>query len=184
MRYKKYNHLLKNYQLSKFNIYSSNEFIDIKKIDIQSGHFKPSNLYVEHGLLLTNLTMTLPQVKLFKHGKREKNTALLSTTISSASKWAVIDNFIHIFIPNIPDLKIIKFKREKFESFYYSWRIRNFFEWEDYNILLSDRALKKNVFLPLYFNIALKNISNLKYNNQAEQFLRMLRLPISFYKKY
>jgi len=85
-RYHKYNHLVQNYQLSKFNIYNKEKTINISELEINAGHFKPNSLNVEHGLLLSNVTGLLPQIVLFKHGKRLKNTVLLKTKISSINK--------------------------------------------------------------------------------------------------
>lgn len=183
-RYFKYNYIVQNYQLSKFNIYNKEKFISINELEVNAGHFKPNNLYVEHGLLLSNITSLTPQTVLFKHGKRLKNTVLLKTKISSIYKWEVLDNFLNLFIPLIGDLKQPYLKRSKHESYKYSWRIRNFFEWEDSNILLSERVLKKNIFLPIFFNITLKNKDNIKkYNYMVEQVLRMFRIPIKLYKR-
>lgn len=184
-RYHKYNHIIQNYQLSKFNIYNKEKILNINELEINAGHFKPNNLCVEHGLLLSNITSLTPQTVLFKHGKRLKNTVLLKTKTASFYKWQILDNFINLFVPLIGDLKQPFIKRSKYESYKYSWRIRNFFEWEDSNILLSERVLKKNIFLPLFFNITLNNKYNLKkYNYIAEQVLRMFRIPIKLYKKF
>ena len=83
LRYQKHNYLVKNWQLSKFSIYKLNDMVEAKTIDIQAGHFRPGSTYVEHGLMVMNLTGQTPKVEIFKHGKRQRPTLLLKTTLSS-----------------------------------------------------------------------------------------------------
>lgn len=183
VRYKKYDFIIKNYQLSKFNIYSKNNILNIENIEIQAGHFKPNSLFVEHGLLLFNMTGLLPKIILFKHGKRLKNTILLTTLANKSVKWLIFDNFLNSFLPLISDIKLFNLKRQQKESLYYSWRIRTFFEWEDSTVLLSERIIKKSIFLPLFFNIRFKKNNLITYYNyNIEQVVRMYKLPVKFFK--
>lgn len=54
--------------------------VDVEKIDIQAGHFRPGSTYVEHGLLVMNITGQTPKIEIFTHGKRQRHTLLLKTT--------------------------------------------------------------------------------------------------------
>lgn len=176
MRYKKYQYLTKNFQISKIQS-SNNNLISIHSLDIQAGHFKPASTFVEHGLLLTNISSQTPVVSIHKHGKRLRTTVLLKTILQSSRKWHVLDKFINTFISSISDIKQLKFKKNKTVT--YSWRIRSFFEWEEADSLLSERILKKDVFLPMFFNINLDSEISNKFN---QDFLRMFRVPVSVVK--
>lgn len=177
VRYQKYNYLTQNFQLSKFRVYKNNQLVSFSRLEIQAGHFKPNSTHVEHGLLLANISGQVPVTELFKHGKRLRNSVLIKTTIQSKWKWAVIDKFLNTFLPAISDLTTYKSKKSK--TFGYSWRIRNFFEWADADSLLAERILKKDIFLPLFFNVYLTDTQSQKTN---EAVLRMLRIPANLYK--
>lgn len=177
LRYQKYNYLTQGFQISKFRVFKNKDLVALNKLEIQAGHFKPNGAYVEHGLLIANLTAQIPVIELFKHGKRLRNSVIIKTTVQTKWKWAVIDKFLNIFLTAISDLTLYKAKKTKTTG--YSWRIRNFFEWIDADSLLSERILKKDVFLPLFLNIFLLNSKSQKIN---EVVLRMLRVPATLYK--
>lgn len=86
MRYQKYNYLVQSFQLSKLSMYKTNDLVSLKSIDMQAGHFKPNSTYVEHGLLLTNITGQAPTASLIKHGKRLRNTVILKTSTPTVHK--------------------------------------------------------------------------------------------------
>jgi hypothetical protein len=178
-RYQKYNYLIQNFQLSKLKIFNASNLVTLDAFGIQAGHFKPNSIYVEHGLLVAGLTGQVPSIELFKHGKRLRNTALIKTSAIGIFKWAILDRFLNLFLPTIGDLKTFKTKKPTLVSSEHSWRVRSFFEWPDADVLLSDRILKKDVFLPLFVNISLSSRSHL----YSEQMLRMLRIPATFYRK-
>lgn len=85
MRYKKYQYLTKNFQISKTQT-SINNLVSLRALDIQVGHFKPASTFVEHGLLLANISSQIPVVSIHKHGKRLRTTVLLKTTLQSDRK--------------------------------------------------------------------------------------------------
>lgn len=176
-RYQKYSYLVKNLQLSKSKVYEPTNLVSINNLNIQAGHFKPSNTFVEHGLLVNNISGQIPVTSLFKHGKRLRNTVTIKNSVQSKWKWAVLDKFLNTFLPAIGDLKSYKTKKSK--SLIYSWRIRNFFEWADADPLLSDRIMKKDVFLPLFIDVNLTKSTSQKQN---EDLLRMLRIPANLFK--
>jgi hypothetical protein len=179
MRYQKYNYLTQNFQLSKSKVFKTTKLISIKSLDILAGHFKPTSTFVEHGLLLTNICGQIPYTKLFKHGKRLKNTVTIQTSTSSKWKWSILDKFLTSFLPSISDLKEYNSKKSKLSL--YSWRIRSFFEWADADVLLSDRVTKKDTFLPLFVNVNLNHKHSQKLN---EDYLRMLRIPVNLFKSF
>lgn len=179
-RYQKYSYLTQSFQLSKLLVYKTSDLITIIKVDVQAGHFKPSSTHVEHGLLIYNITGQVPVTELFKHGKRLRNTVVIKTTTPTVWKWSVIDKFLNTFLSSISDLSAYQSHKTDLVSSMYSWRIRNFFEWADADVLLSDRIMKKDVFLPLFFNIKL---SSKKSHKSNEHVLRMLRIPATLYKK-
>lgn len=180
LRYQKHSYLAQNWQLSKLSIYKLNDVVSINKIDIQAGHFKLNNANVEHGLLVSNIAGQTPKAEMLIHGKRQRRTLLIKTTASSSWKWAIFDKFIHVILPMIGDLHTPKQRKSDLVNFTYSWRIRNFFEWADADVLLSDRILKKDIYLPLFFNITLS--SNISHQ-QNEHILRMFRTPVILYNK-
>lgn len=177
LRYQKYNYLTKNFQLSKSKVYDLSNIVTIKNVTVQAGHFKPTSTFVEHGLLVTNITGQIPVTNLFKHGKRLRNTVTIKNNVQTKWKWAVLDKFLNTFLPAIGDLKAYKTKNSKIST--YSWRIRNFFEWADADSLLSDRITKKDVFLPLFIDVYLTKVKSQKQN---EDLLRMIRIPADLFK--
>lgn len=84
-RYNKYDYILKSLQISKFNL-NNKDFISLNSLEIQAGHFKLNQFYSEYGLLLYSLTNQFPKIKIFKHGKRLKNTIVISSDMSSSNK--------------------------------------------------------------------------------------------------
>ena len=79
-------------------------------------------------------------------------------------------------MPLISNISMVSQKRKNKLTSKYSLRIRSYFELEEIDSLITDRIIKRDIFLPLFFNIKLKNKG--KLNN--ENYLRMLRLPITF----
>ena len=174
-RYNKYDYILKSLQISKFNL-NNKDFISLNSLEVQAGHFKLNQFYSEYGLLLYSLTNQFPKIKIFKHGKRLKNTIVISSDISSNNKWEILNKFINEFMPLISNISIVSQKRKNKLTNKYSLRIRSYFELEEVDSLITDRIIKRDIFLPLFFNIKLNNTN--KLNN--ENYLRMLRLPITF----
>jgi hypothetical protein len=83
LRYQKYNYLAQNLQLSKAKIFNLSNLVSVQKLAIEAGHFKPTSTYVEHGLLLTNICGQIPQTKLYKHGKRLRNTVIIQSIMQT-----------------------------------------------------------------------------------------------------
>jgi hypothetical protein len=79
----------------------------------------------------------------------------------------------------VNDLSLISQKQNYNFKNTYNFRLRNYFELEEIDSFITDRILKRDIFLPLFFEIALCNNNN-KINN--ENYLRMLRLPFYFNK--
>lgn len=180
LRYHKHSYLVRGWQLSKSPIYKLSDLVELSRIDLQAGHFRPGSTYVEHGLMIMNLSAQAPKVEVFKHGKRERHTLLIKITSSSNWRWAIYDRFIHSILPLIGDLSTSKHRRSEQIGSMYSWRLRNFFEWAEADSLLSDRALKKDIYLPLFFNLYLSSrLSSL----QNEHVMRMYRTPVVLYRK-
>jgi len=82
VRYQKYNYLTNSFQLSKSNTFKSNTFISVTNLQVQAGHFKLNSFHGEQGLLLTSLTNQFPKLDVFTHGKKLKNTVLLTSNIN------------------------------------------------------------------------------------------------------
>jgi len=180
LRYQKHSYLVRGWQLSKSPIYRLSDLVELSQINIQAGHFRPGSTYVEHGLMVMNLTGQTPKVEIFKHGKRERHTLLVKASSSSKWRWAIYDRFIHSILPMVGDLSTPKHRRSELVSSMYSWRLRNFFEWADADPLLSDRVLRKDIYLPLFFNLSLSSGSS---HLQNEHVMRMYRTPVTLYKK-
>jgi hypothetical protein len=77
-------------------------------------------------------------------------------------------------LPSTSDIIINKQKNIKELTNFYSLRIRNIFEGYEVNTLVTERLIKRNIYLPLFLNIYLstKNMINNK------TYLRMLRVPV------
>ena len=80
----------------------------------------------------------------------------------------------------VGDLHTPKYRKAKDVSSKYSWRFRSFLEWSEASALLSDRVLKKDVYLPLFFNLGLSSNGS---NQQNEHAIRIYRTPIVLYVK-
>jgi hypothetical protein len=172
-RYEKYNYILSSLQISKFSIFNKKEITTIKTISAQAGHFKLNAFYGEHSLLLSSLAGKLPKINLFKHGKRQKNTVLLTAKVTNNLKWFTIDKFLNEWFPSTSDININKQKNTKTLTNFYSLRIRNVFELDEANVIVTERIIKRNIYLPIFLNILLSKKN--KVNNKV--YLRMLRLP-------
>jgi hypothetical protein len=85
-RYEKYNHILKSFQISKNSVFKVKDIVSFDSLEVQAGHFKLNSFFGEHGLLMANLTGQYPNVKIYTHGKRLKNTVLASTKINTTKK--------------------------------------------------------------------------------------------------
>jgi hypothetical protein len=86
LRYNKFDYLSRNFQLSKNVVYDLSNTISIDSVKVEVGHLKPNNTYPEHALLLTELSSQSPTASLVKHGKKLKNTIILTSTVSSVNK--------------------------------------------------------------------------------------------------
>lgn len=177
MRYYKFNYLIKNFILSKTLIYSQKYLPQLIQVELNVGHYKVTNLFMEHGLIFLNLTGQLPISIIFQHGKKLKRTVVLKSIFNKKKIYRFIDKFISLVLPLLGDLHTIKFHKLSTKNNQYLWRIYKFFEYDDINIFWTDRVLKKNVFFPLNFSFSFKN--NTEYN---EHLIRILRLPFIFYK--
>jgi hypothetical protein len=172
-RYEKHNYVLGSLQISKNNIFKNNQIVSCENIKIQAGHFKLNSFYGEHSLMLASLTGNLPDIRLYKHGKRQKNTILLNSTLINNKKWKILDKFLNEWLPSTSDVIISNKKITKMTTSFYNIRIQNIFELDEINSLLTDRIVKHNIYLPLF--IGLRLTSNNKINNKM--YLKMLRLP-------
>jgi hypothetical protein len=85
-QYRKYSYLTQNFQLSKLPFYNKQQIIYIKNIELQAGHFKLSQIFIEHSLMFVNISGQLPIMQLFQHGKRLRNTILLKSFVPSKRK--------------------------------------------------------------------------------------------------
>lgn len=56
---------------------------EIMGVEVQAGHFRPGDTYVEHGLLTMSLTGCAPKIGIFKHGKRRRPTLLIRSPLVS-----------------------------------------------------------------------------------------------------
>lgn len=90
----------------------------------------------------------------------------------------VLNKIINYIMPMIGDLRTPKHRRTKLVGSTYSVRIRSSFELADSDPLLSDRVLRKDIYLPL---LLILRLSSPISHQQVEQTLRMYRFPAVFY---
>jgi hypothetical protein len=172
---------VQNFLVSKSPCYFINELLTINSLQVQAGHFKFNAIHAEHGLILTSISGQVPIITTFKHGKRLRRTALLTSQINGAQVWKTLDRFVNVMLPVVEDLRTLKFHKPFKTGFQYSWRIRKYFEWDDISGFLSDRVLKKDIFLPIFLHLKITPVQSHLWN---ENYLRMFRLPFMFYKNW
>jgi hypothetical protein len=177
-RYKKYSLLANNYLISKTNNYNFTSIVSLQSFQVEFGHFKFVTLATEHALLMLALFNAKPIVKLFKHGKRLKRTVLLTSLQQNNNAYIVLDKLIHVLMPRMSDLITIKQKKIAKKSNTFIFSFKNYFETEEMLPFLTDRILRKEIFLPFNVRLVLNN-NNYQINSM---YLNMLRMPVLFYK--
>ena len=181
-------HRLEKYQsITNVNLASksftfSRVEIKLKKTIFTAGLYKPSSVRLEHGLILNALVGTLSLAKSQLHGKRQKRTSSMETKFPGNKAWPAIDKTIHELLPRISDFQSPKFKKAAQN---YTLRLNQKFNpLTDFEDLVDSEMFDthKGIFLPLtvHFNLT----GHEKYHQLDEHYLRMLRLPLAFYRKH
>jgi hypothetical protein len=177
MRYSNYHLLIGGFLISKIGSCSAKNLPHLKSLKIEGGHFKLASLHVEHGLIFSALAGQPPMVEVFVHGKRRRPTALLSATLLSGRNMnPVLDKFINVTLPNVEDLGDLQLGKPLARDSTYTWRLRKYFDWVEVSDFLSDRILRKEIFMPLFMHLHLRSGPPHHIN---EFYLRMLRVPLS-----
>jgi len=155
--------------LSKLKIFthSNNLIPSVTSAQIEAGHFRLNHAHPEHSLILSALTGKAPLTKLYTHGKRRRNTITISSSISRPLH--IIDKLLTYTLPHIEDVDMVLRKSSSF----YSWRVRRYLSTPETDNLISDRILRKEIFMPLFINI------HMNHEQHSHNYLRMLRFPIS-----
>ena len=131
--------------------------------------------------MLSSLAAVLPIAGQQLHGKRQKRTVSLNTPLTNKKIWPALDKLANELLPRISDFKTPKFKKPQNPS--YTLRLKQKFtpliEFED---IVSSTMYDSNkgIFLPMSIHL---NFNSVVGHRVAEQYLRMLRLPFSFYSK-
>lgn len=182
-RYIRTQHLFNNYTSSKFlkfNLYNSSK---LNNINVQAGLYKVNSLLPEHGLILSTLTNQPSQISYQLHGKRQRRTVSVNTKISNKLIWVFLDKLLHELFTHMLEFETPKTRKWKKFTKIYNLRIRQKFtlipEHQDL-IESSMHDSHKGIYLPLTINFQL---SKFHTNYENEIYFRMLRLPISLFKR-
>src|SRR4051812_32968593 len=171
-----------------FNSKSSNQImggsIKIKKISVMAGPYKPAGFYRAHPLVFNSIVGKFPRYKYQQHGKREKETVSIITEYRSQEDiGAFLGRFINAIFPSVADMRTMKNIKRARTSNSVSFRMRYRFgvNFPDCDELIVDEMhdTKRGVFLPLVVTIHFDNALKLPV---IEDFIRMIRLPMSFYR--
>lgn len=177
-RYYKWNYLASNFLLSK-KVTSDIIVPIVNVLSVSAGHYSPLQLNPEHGLILSSITFQTPSVNIHIHGKRKKLTTTLNLNSTFANAINILDYFISILLPSISDIQQLKVKRQVSQN-HYGFDLFAYFELADTSPFVSERLLsKRDIFIPLSFQLTLKNSKCSRLN---EAYLHMFRLPFQFYK--
>lgn len=133
--------------------------------------------------MLNALAGALSLSKSQLHGKRQKRTSSVEVRFPENKAWAAIDKVVHELLPRINDFQSPKFKKPATQS--YSLRLNQKFNpLVDFEDLVDSEMFDthKGVFLPLTLHFSLVAYNNC--NNAGQHYLRMLRLPLTFYRKH
>lgn len=128
-------------------------------------------------MILSSITFQTPLVNIHTHGKRKKLTTTLNLNSTFANAINILDYFINILLPSTSDVQQLKAKRQVNQN-HYGFDFFAYFELADTSPFVSERLLfKRDVFIPLSFQLILKNF---KYSQLNETYLRILRLHIQY----
>jgi len=175
-RYYKWNYLTSSFLLSK-KVTPGIIVPIVNALNVSAGHYSPSQLNPEYGLILSSITFQTPLVNIHTHGKRKKLTTTLNLNSTFANAINILDYFINILLPSTSDVQQLKAKRQVNQN-HYGFDFFAYFELADTSPFVSERLLfKRDVFIPLSFQLILKNF---KYSQLNETYLRILRLHIQY----
>jgi len=151
----------------------------VSALDLSAGHYAVSQLSPEHGLILSSIGFQALSVKTHIHGKRKKLTTTLKLSANLVNALNILDYFVNVLLPSTSDVQLLKIKKQA-KSSCYNFDFSAYFELADTSSFVSERLLsKQDIFIPLNFQLMLKNFSQPLLN---EAYFRMLRLPFQFYK--
>ena len=168
--------------LSKSIFWYSDQIPKIESLNFTAGHFSPKRLYPEHGLIFNNIIGQSFKVLKYSQGKRGKKTITLEATITAKKIYQVVNKFINIVLAVVRDLRSPKRVNKGKNLLMFDWRFRKMFEWYDIRKLITNRVLPRNKpFLPLCFSV---NFNKGFKRPDGELYLRMLRFPAIYYKRF
>jgi hypothetical protein len=182
--YQKNNFLLSGIFSSKNSELLVTGFVKIKKISVMAGPYKPTGLYRAHPLVFNSVVGKFPRYKYQQHGKREKETvSIIADYASQELIGAFLGRLTNAIFPSVADMRTMKnIKRTRtINSVSFRMRYRFGVNFPDCDELIVDEMhdTKRGVFLPLMITIYFSGGLKLPV---AEDFVRMIRLPMSFYR--
>lgn len=184
-RYELWQPWIINFSSSKFVNFVAKTPISLKKVNANAGLYKPNALFSQHSLILASITGLAPITKFQMHGKRQKRTVLVGVKLEKQYIWPFLDKYVHELLQYISDFKTPKFNKGKNQlNNVYSLRLRHKLgSFDDFNDLISTvmHDSYKGIFLPLTAHFQLNQKSSHMRN---ETYLRMLRLPVTMYKRH
>lgn len=177
--------LLKYNQVALSTVASKSSLFSCKKFNLTlrlvAGLYKPASVKLEHGLIVSSLAGMLATARPQLHGKRQKRTVSLTVSPAPAGAWSAIDKLVSELLPRIGDFRTPKFRRP--ENNNYSLRLRQkFTPLVDFEDLVSSEMFDshRGIFLPLTAHFYLGGPVP---GQVAETYLRILRLPFTFYAR-
>lgn len=171
------------YFTSKQGMFVNKKLPSLNSITIQAGLYKVNSLMPEHVLIMSNISGTLPQTNFQLHGKRQKRTVSLSALAQKQQMYQFTDKFIHELVPHMQDLMTPKSKKTQDRTNTYTLRVRQKLTVvEDFEDLVENsmRDSHKGVYLPLSVNFKLSSPAT---SSTLETYLRMLRIPVSLFRR-
>lgn len=155
------------------------------QLNIQAGLYKINNIFLQHSFLLSALTGQPSLINFQTHGKKRKKTLNFSAILLKTYYLFFLDKFLHELLPSFVDFKFFKFHKNKYCNKYnaYSLRFRyriGFFPEFDNLIETSFYNSYRSIYLPLTIHFIFNTFEPLCFH---ELFIRMLRMPIFWYKR-
>jgi hypothetical protein len=156
----------------------------IKAITVDAGLYRPNNLDLGHVFVFTSIIGKFPRIKSCQVGPRRREALRLHARfLNENDGLKFLERFISVIFPSILDMRSIKNRKRTRLVSEVGFKMRYRFGGgvPDCDELISDEMLdtRRGVFLPV--NLAIQFSRHISHV-LAENFIRMLRLPLTFYR--
>lgn len=182
-RYQSVNELLiPNWLGLKFN-FQLGQLESISSVAVQAGLYKLSSVYPQHALILSELSGQPSAISNQIHGKRQKQTSLLTSLLYKQSVWLFIDRYLNEMLYLMKDYKTPKYHKAKKLAKSIAMKNRQrFTDYADIDDVVEPvmHDTHRGVYLPLATHFHFKKQINYA---KIESVLRAFRIPLSFAKR-